>query len=334
MNVTSIGDLAYSLMLSTRSTSLKQTISTLSEELSSGQISDVTERVGGDYSYLVDIDRDLSRLNGFSVATSEAAIFFEAAQQNLERLADESVDLSTKILSTTPAYVTSVREHNADIARDKIDAILGSLNGTIAGQSLFSGIATDTPPLEDTDTLLAGLQAAISGQTTVAGIQAAATAWFNNPAGFEALMYAGSSTTLAPVEISPGQAVSMPVTANDQTFRDLLKNAALAALATDPVLALSASVQNDLMLASAEDMMATQDQLAAIQADIGFAQSRIDEATARNEASRSSLQLSRNLLLEADPFETATRLEDAQFQLESLFAVTVRNSRLTLLSFF
>ncbi len=126
----------------------------------------------------------------------------------------------------------------------------------------------------------------------------------------------------------------MPITANDQTFRDLIKNVALTALATDGTLALGASVQNDLMLASAEDMMASQDELSAVRADLGFAQSRVDEATARNEAARSSLEMSRNLLLEADPFETATRLEDAQFQLESLFAVTVRNSRLTLLSFF
>ncbi len=334
MNVTSIGDLAYSLMLSSRSTSLKQTISTLTEELSSGRISDVTERVGGDYSYLVDIDRNLSRLSGFSIATSEASIFMEAAQQNLGRIAEDTVDLSTKILATTPAYVTSVREHNAGIARDKLDGVLASLNGTIAGQSIFGGVNTDRAPLEDADTLLTGLLTAISGQTTVADIRAAATNWFDDPAGFKALMYAGSDTTLAPSQISTGQNVSMPITANDQTFRDLIKNIALTALATDGTLALGATVQNDLMLTSAEDMMATQDKLSAVRADLGFAQSRVDEATARNEAARSSLEMSRNLLLEADPFETATRLEDAQFQLESLFAVTVRNSRLTLLSFF
>ncbi len=334
MNVTSIGDLAYSLMLSSRSTSLKQTISTLTEELSSGRISDVTERVGGDYSYLVDIDRNLSRLSGFSIATSEASIFMEAAQQNLGRIAEDTVDLSTKILGTTPAYVTSVREHNANTARDKLDAVLASLNGTIAGQSIFGGVNTDRAPLEDADTLLTGLLTAISGQTTATDIRNAATTWFDDPAGFKALMYAGSDTTLAPAQISTGQNVSMPITANDQTFRDLIKNVALTALATDGTLALGASVQNDLMLASAEDMMASQDELSAVRADLGFAQSRVDEATARNEAARSSLEMSRNLLLEADPFETATRLEDAQFQLESLFAVTVRNSRLTLLSFF
>lgn len=334
MNVTSIGDLAYSLMLSTRSTSLKQTIAQLTEEVSSGRTSDVTERVGGDFSYLVDIDRNLSRIQGYNIATGEVAIFMDAAQQNLTRLADESVDLSTKILATTPAYLTTVREHNADIARDKLTSMLGSLNGSVAGQSIFAGVDTDTAPLEDTDTLLTGLHAVISGQTTVADIRAAATAWFDSPAGFKALMYAGSDTTLAATGIGPGQEVSMPITANDQVFRDLMKNAALTALATDPTLGLDPQVQSDLMLASAQDMMAGQDQLAAVQADLGFAQSRVDEATARNQAARTGLEMSRNLLLEADPFETATRLEDAQFQLESLFAVTVRNSRLSLLSFF
>lgn len=334
MNVTSIGDMAYSLMLNSRTTALKQTISTLTEELSSGQISDVTERVGGDYSYLVDIDRNLSRLDGYSVANSEASIFMQAAQLNLTRLSDETTSLGADLLATTPAYVDSVREHNADIARDKLDAVLASLNSTIAGQSLFAGVDTDTAPLQDADTLLTNLQAAIAGQTTAATIRQAAINWFDNPAGFEAVMYAGSDTTIAPVQIGPGQEVSMPITANDDTFRDLMMNVALAALATEPALGLDASTQNDVMLASAEDVVATQDRLAAIQADLGFAQSRVDEATARNEAARTSLELSRNALLEADPFETATRLEDVQFQLESLFAVTVRNSRLSLLSFF
>lgn len=334
MNVTSIGDMAYSLMLSSRSTALKQTISTLTQELSSGQITNVTERVGGDYSYLIDIDRNLSRLHGYSVATSEASIFMQAAQHNLTRLSDETATLGADLLATTPAYIASVREHNANMARDKLDAVLGSLNGTIAGQSLFSGVDTDVAPLEDANTLLTNLHTAISGQTTAATVRQAAVNWFSNPAGFEAVMYAGSTTTIAPVEIGPGQQVSMPITANDDAFRDLIMNVALAALATDPILGLSASTQNDIMLTSAEDMIATQDRMAAIQADLGFAQSRVDEATARNEAARTGLELSRNTLLEADPFETATRLEDVQFQLESLFAVTVRNSRLSLLSFF
>jgi flagellar hook-associated protein 3 FlgL len=38
-------------------------------------------------------------------------------------------------------------------------------------------------------------------------------------------------------------------------------------------------------------------------------------------------------LLEIDPFEAATKLEEVQFQLQSLYSVTVRMSQLSLVKF-
>ena len=58
-----------------------------------------------------------------------------------------------------------------------------------------------------------------------------------------------------------------------------------------------------------------------------------EEASTRLSAERTSYEIARTGLLEADPYETASRLEDVQFQLEALYAVTARMARLSLTSY-
>ncbi|MHA6264140.1 flagellin [Arenibacterium sp. CAU 1754] len=333
MNLTSIGDLAQHLMQRTRSTQLKDTISVLTQELSSGQVSDTTTRLGGDFSYLTDIDRNMARLDAYSIAAREAALFTEAAQQNLTHLNDTATSLGAAILASTPSHLDAVRDTNATQARADLDAVIGALNGTAAGRSIFAGTRTDSAALADSETLLNALRTAVSGLSDAGDIRQAADDWFNDPAGFRAAIYTGSDNDLAPIEVGPGQKVTMPLRADDAAFRDLIKDVALAALSTDAALGLSVSTQNDLLLAIGESLFSVQDDLTGMQANVGFAQSRVDEASTRNESARTGLEYARNALLEADPFDTATRLEQAQFQLESLYSVTVRTSRLTLLSF-
>ena len=70
-----------------------------------------------------------------------------------------------------------------------------------------------------------------------------------------------------------------------------------------------------------------------LQADFGFTEERIDETAARNAAAKTSLSLAKNEIIQADPYETVTRLEEAQFQLEAIYTVTARSSSMSLLSF-
>lgn len=333
MQLTSIGDLATSLMTRTRSTALKEAIATLTDELASGQVADITARLGGDFAYLADIDRNLARLEGYSVATTEATLFTEAAQVNLDRFQDLSTRLSADLLSSTPTHIASSLEHNATRARSDLAAAMGALNATVGGRSIFGGINTDRAPLGTADALLTGLSGVIAGLANASDIIAAAEAWFDDPAGFEATMYAGSDTPLAPIQIGAGQQVTMPLRANDDAFRDVLRNFALVALSTDPGLGLDLDTQNALMRTAGDGLLSVQDTVTGHRADLGFAQARIEEASARNEAARTSLDFARARLMSADPFETAIRLEETQFQLESLYAATARTARLSLLNF-
>ena len=77
-------------------------------------------------------------------------------------------------------------------------------------------------------------------------------------------------------------------------------------------------------------LLSAQPKLINTAATLGLAQNRISTTAIRNASERSALELARNAIISADPYETATRLQDAQNQLETLFAVTARLSRLSL----
>ena len=333
MNMTSIGDLAQNMMLRHRSVQIKQTIGTLTDELSSGRVSDLSARLKDDFSYLTDIDRNLARLEAFSVASKEAAFFADASQVSIGQLHELSTALSGSLISFNAPTHAPLGSHIALQARGNLDTAISLLNSSTGGRSLFAGTATDRAPLASADVMLGELETIVSGLGSSAAIETAVADWFADPSGFRAVMYSGSDDTLAPIRIGQGQEVALTLKADDQAFQDLLQNLALVAMAGDESLGFGQGVQDDLFETATEGLLNTQDKLAAVRSDLGFAQFRIEETTIRNASARTGLEYSKGSLLEADPFETAIRLEEAQFQLESLYAVTVRSSQLSLLNF-
>lgn len=333
MSMTSIGDLAQSLMLRTRSTHLKQTMMQLTEELSTGQVTDVSERLGNDYAHISDINRNLTRLDGYSIATTEATLFTASAQTGLGRLYDLSSDLGTTLIAIGDGSLETARENAAYQAETALESAISALNSQVAGRSVFGGTLTDQPPMASAEDLLDALRTEMTGLNAASDIRQAAEDWFADPAGYVATMYSGADQSLAPFRLGAGEEVSMTLRADDEAFGDVLKNLALAALTGDDTLGLSIDVRNAVLSSSGESLFSSSATLSRLSADLGYAEARIEEAAARNEAARSSLEFARTKLLEADPYETASRLEEVQFQLESLYSVTVRTSRLSLLSY-
>ena len=73
--------------------------------------------------------------------------------------------------------------------------------------------------------------------------------------------------------------------------------------------------------------------LTNMRADVGAVQERISETRGRNESNQSVLRIARNAVVSADPYETATRLELVQSQLEALYTITARNRQISLVNF-
>ncbi|WIY26778.1 flagellin [Parasedimentitalea psychrophila] len=333
MNITSFGDMAHSVFLRSRTAELKESLATLTVELSTGQASDLSKTLGGDFTYLLDIDRNLSRLESFEVATTESGLFASSAQMLIAKIDDNASSLSTDILATTG----TTSENNTNLlssqSRLYLEETIRSLNGQVAGRSLFAGTATTSVPLADVDTLMSTLVTEVSGLTTAADITQAVKDWFADPTGFDTVMYQGSTTSMGAVNIGPNEQVNIALRADDENFKQAMQSFAIGALATEAGLTLSTKIKSDLISGTGNELLSTRNRMISVQADLGFTEARIEEAAVRNAAAATSLSLTRNELTQADPFETATRLEETQFQLEALYTVTARSSQLSLLKY-
>ena len=73
--------------------------------------------------------------------------------------------------------------------------------------------------------------------------------------------------------------------------------------------------------------------LTTLQAKVGFTEEKVSLVIAENAAEVTAFGLARNELVLADPFDTASRIQALQLQLETHFAATARLSELSLLRF-
>lgn len=333
MSSTSIGDLSQSFLFQRRSVALRQDLNRLTDELSSGKVSDVRQVLAGNHNYLTGLERSLEVLQGFSVANTEASYLTEAMQLSLGRVQDFGGQLGLDLILASGGPVGVISGNPAENAKTQLQGIVSSLNDDIAGRSLFAGVATNRTPLPSAGDLIDQLRTAIAGETTPEGMMTAAEAWFADPAGFDALSYTGSMTALAPFSLSETERVSLDVKANDPALKNLLMHTTLAALADDASFGLSVGQKSELFGLTGIGLQSNQDSLTSLRASIGFTQERIEMISARNEAEETSIEFARNALLLADPFDTATALENVQFHLQSLYSVTVRSSQLSLVNY-
>lgn len=336
MNYVSIGDMAQSFQLRSHNTQLQRTLQTLSAEMTSGTKADLAAAVSGDFRALAGIDRSLGTLDAFRTATAEAALLTATVQSVLDTTVTSLSDIAPGLISAGVNASTTMVDTTALDARQKFDAIVAALNTRIADRYLLSGAATDKKPVAGSQEILAALAPAIAGQVTAQGVADAVTAFFDAPAGgggYLDTVYGGSAAGLADFRIGPQDQVGFDLTAADPAIRNTLSALALGALVADGALPGDSSGRALLLRRSGEGLIAAGGGLTALQARVGVTEARIEAAATRNAAEGSALGIARNGIVAADPFETATALEAVQSQIETLYTLTARLSRLSLADF-
>ncbi|NIZ13307.1 flagellin [Phaeobacter sp. HF9A] len=334
MNVTSFGDMAQFLLLRNRSVELNKTLDTLTEEMSTGVASNLPERLGGDLGFVADLERSISKLGSYKVAAQEASLFAATAQSYLERINDNALNLGADILSLSSSANETTAQELSSQSMTYLREAVSNLNGQLSGRSLFSGTATETTPLESADTMMTALVAEVGALTDPDSIVTAVDNWFSNPAGFDTVMYNGSTSSMAAVRIGPNEEVNFSLRADDDRFKQAMKSFALGALASSNYLSgLSTVEASGLVERAGEQMVNAQSDLTNVQSDLGFIEARIEETQTRNAAALTSLGTTLNDLILSDPAETSSRIKEVEFQLEALYSITVRSSKLNLLNY-
>jgi flagellar hook-associated protein 3 FlgL len=331
MTRVSVGDASLTNILARQGADLRAQVQRASTEVTTGRPADLALALRGDVSPLLAIDASLSRLEGFTSNTTDMASQAAAQQAAITGLSGLASGIRTTLLGArdfqTPVQVASI----AAEARGRLESAIGLLNTQAGGRSVFSGVATDTVPLGRPDDLLAALETAALGATTADQVAAAVVTWFGDPLGF-GVFYQGG-VALSPMPIAPGEEASLTTTALDPAVRDTLAGFAMAALIDRGILPGNAGERARLAQRAGQELLTTEDARITLAARIGSVEARIEAARTRNATEETALGVLRTDIGSVDPYEAATRLETARAQLESLYLVTARVSRLSLVEF-
>lgn len=329
MSFSTFGDLASTFQSRTYSARIKQDLTRLGLELTSGVKLDVSTAVTGDFGPIAGIEHSLKLMDARDQAVNAAKTRMTVSQTALENVQTQVQDLSSGVLSAVSSRNATLIGTTAVDARQKFASVISSMNVQVAGRSVFAGAATDGLALADAETIIADLMTAISAETTAGGVSNAINDWFDLPGGgFDTIAYLGAAVDQGPIRLGNGETVEAPVRADDTAIRDTLKALAKTLVIAEGALSSDVAEQAGLMEMSAQNLLEAVDGITMARAAVGAVEARIENAAAQNSAEKSTLELSRNELLAVDPYETATALQALYGQMESLYTVTARLSQL------
>lgn len=333
MQSSSLGDMAHTYSMQSRNTALKQEMQRLTLEISTGQVADIRRIASSNTTYLNDLQRSLKKLDGYDLATFEAGQTAGGMQTALGRIGELNSSFQSTLMNATNAAFGNTSGTVIAEAQATLGQVVGALNTSVGGRALFSGTATGTLPIAPASDLLSALGSIMAGAGSVDDMLTAAQTWFDSAAGFGTTGYLGSPASLAPVALSDGETAQFQLRGDDPVIRDVLRNLAIVALAGDPALGLSQAQQDELFQKSLGPVLRASDAVTELQATVGYSEHQIEALTARHSTERSTLEMARSDLLSIDPYQSATELEQVQFQLQSLYAITSRMSQLSLVNY-
>lgn len=336
MSVVSIGDQARAFVLQSASHRLKTTMTTLTAELASGEVSDLAGRLRGNTREMASIASRLSLLTQLQSNAKEAATLTKVMTDVLETVRTVTLQLSTSLVTTPAAHSASTIAVSAAEADEAFGQVVSNLNTAVANRFVFSGLNSDSRPLMPASNILDALETLVAGRTTATGVATAISDWFDAPAGsggFLDVAYHGSDSGDRTLPIAEGRGEHIAITASTRVLRDQLKGLATAALVGRGVL--SSSVQEQQALLHAGGTVLANSSAAFINetAKIGLKQQNITHAQAENSAAIAMLTTLNNTLREADPAATASAITEAETQLKALYSVTARLANLNLVGY-
>ena len=332
MTSLTFSDLSQMFQLRRDTVRVRQDLATATQELSSGRHADLGRAVSGNYGPLVAIDRQLSALDAFDTNAKEATLFAEAAQMSLSRISDLGNDFGSRMATLMPNDAAMQRAVFANEAAQAFKASVAALNTSAAGRSVFAGTATNGAALASADDMLADLSDAVDGLTTAQDVIDRVNAWFAPGNEFDTSGYVGSTSELSGYRVAEGQEVRASARADDDVFREHLKGFALGALLDSPDIT-DADELAALAGEAGTRLLSNHINLVAVQASIGSAQHRVEDAMARNGSERTSLRMARSEIVAVDPYKVATDLQNLQSQLETIYTITARLSGLSLTNY-
>jgi len=330
MSWATLGTLALPFNLQRNGVQARMDLARNSHELTTGQVKSPARHLRGDVAALHAIENRLVRIAGFEASLKQTATMFEVAQSSLDRVTEAGQLLAEKLVMTSQAAAgASAGGVAALAAKTALDETISALSQNVAGRAIFSGIQSDRVPLVSSAELLASAANAVAGLTTAAEIASALEDFFLTGSGFGSAIYQGGAAEPGGM-IDDGLAAPPVPTGNDPAIRRQLMNMAMVVLMGNGAVALSAEEGRALQQRALSGLMENVPALNRMQAQVGDAQEMLEHRLTRLSVERDRLENMRSDKIGVDPFKAAMAVEQSRVQLESIYTLTARISRLSL----
>ncbi|MFV0292827.1 MAG: hypothetical protein ACK5II_06275 [Paracoccus sp. (in: a-proteobacteria)] len=332
MTIYSIGDQARAFVMQASSAKLKKSLDILTQELSSGKVADIGQRLQGNTRSLNEIESRIKMLDQYQRNAAEAAFVTEAMQNVLDNVHRNTSELALEIIAGPigPAELTT--SARADDAADILSSVVSQLNSSFAGQHLFSGLATDLSPLIPANQILDQIEPLVSGLTSASDVVTVVSDWFDTstPGGFLTNAYRGTVDETRQIKVAEDRTIEIGIDASSSPVRGVIEGLTMIALASRSILGGNDVQRYELMQAGADLIVGGETELLSAMAQVGFSQKAIADSQVLSSSTAATLNIARNDILAADPFQTSVALSETESHLDALYTVTARLSRLKL----
>lgn len=305
-------------------------LETLTQELSSGRHADIGRALSSDFSAVSQASHALRTHETRMAALSTAETWLRSSQGSLDAVRAAGARIGLEVPVAIGAGGAPGLDALAVTARGALQDMVSSLEVRIGGRAVFGNGDASGGPLIDLDALIAETGALAAGAGSMDEIYQAFDAYFGPGGGIEANVLKPVPAASAKFPLGDGASVEMPVSLADPGIRDALKQAALVAALPQAGFAVAGATSSGLGAELSGRAAQVEGDVATVQGKLGSVQERVDRRGSELSRQRTELEAVRTDALGADPFETATRLQNEMTRLETIYAVTARRAQLRL----
>ena len=334
MIVSGQSDIASTMMLSLQTTRTKIAFEEVSKELSTGKKDDLITATGGDLGALFAMERTLSRLESEFEAINLAEGKASLTQISLGSIHDNIVEFGPQLLSAVERgdYLSS--RLIAGDAKSTLGAVVTSLNAKYGRHSVFAGAGLDQRAISSVDDIINDISVIVVGAaSTTDALLEIEEYFYSAGGGFEVNIFTGSALDASPLRREGGTVVEYAQKADSFGIRKTIQALSMAAVGSDASNFSGAVVQGDLLREAGHVSIQATADIIELRETLGFVEGQIEAEKVRNQAMSAVFELEHSAILSADPYETVTKFEALQGQLQTIYTVTARLSNLSLTNF-
>ena len=341
-------------LLLASTTNLKNQVSTLQEQTSTGNVSQNYAGLGTSAGQVLSFNAATVQSNAYSQAITEAQGKASTIQDVLTQIQSVVSSVASNALNVTNSTTGSGVSSVAQQAQQALTQVASLLNTQYGGQYLFSGADTANPPVPDAQNITSsGLYTQIGTQVASLGTSSASQVIANTVSIASStapgttvfssyLTGAGSTAAASQVQISPSHSVSLDIPANQNVgatsdpstnttgsaISDILRG--LSVLSNLSGAQVGSSGYSTLVQDSVNTLSSASQTIAAESGAVGITQDTLTSAASENTTLQTAVTTQLSGLTNVDMATAITQLQNVSNQLEASYNVISLARSLTL----